>query len=127
MTEVEKLDAEIVARAEALIDDLEEMPLPVMAEHLREAVAAKRAAMQPKPLSAEEALRIHGGCSSSWEPSASMIVDMAAVLRECRKRDLALIDKALADRGYTGPGEVGYAPSDPRAIVRRILLDGRSA
>lgn len=127
MTEVEKLDAEIVKAAVGVVDKWRTLGISSVPEDwiecraLESAVAAKRAAMQPTLLDCEDASRIYKDhCSNSSAES------MDAVLTACLERAYKVIE-ALPRKFFDGGEGVGQAEYVALHHVASALLDGRSA
>jgi len=130
--DVEKLDAEIVAMAEAVVDLWRDghmacHPGSPQAE-LEKAVAAKRAAMRPKPLSKDEALTIYNRVERQV-PDGTLPhpAGIAAVLTACLERAYKVIE-ALPAQAMRRE-EVAEQPLGPWRHLSDIksALDGRSA
>jgi len=135
MTEIEKLDAEIVKAAEGWASSWdgtrhEHHVDPRQAHGPGRRCQARRDAAEA--LSAEEASRVYNEAYAKSEVKTNDAQDnhidgVSAVLAECRKRDLAVIDCKLDEMIAADGSDYGCAAL--RVAKRRIadLLDGRSA
>lgn len=129
MVDVEMLNAEIVKKAEALVDKSERVGGSPLLHALIDAVDDKRAAMKPKPapMTGEEGVKFIG----DWYDCEKVRKDTERLLRESRRRDWVLIEHTI------GEYEAGYSDSEAAQreleLIKRIkamvksALDGRSA